>query len=123
MTLIRSTQDLERAREEALTRQHMLLQKYRFHLRVGLGSCSIAAGAQDTLEAIKQIIAADHLDNVLVTTTGCIGSCALEPIVQVEERDRTPITYGKVTPEIARRILKEHIQEGMVVQQYTIETV
>ncbi|MFZ5821669.1 MAG: (2Fe-2S) ferredoxin domain-containing protein [Chloroflexota bacterium] len=123
MTLIHSMQDLERAREEALARQRAQGQQHRFHLRVGLGSCSIAAGAQDTLDALTHMVAAEELEQVLVTKTGCIGQCALEPIVQVQERDKPPITYGKVTPDIARRILKEHIGSGMVVQQYTIETV
>lgn len=123
MIHIQSMQDLEKARQAALASQRAQDKKYRFQVQVGLASCSIAAGAQDTLEALKQHVAADNLEEVLVTKTGCIGLCALEPIVQVKERGKPPITYGKVTPEIARRIVKEHIEAGMVVQHYTIETV
>jgi len=121
MTLIQSKEDLERAREDAQARIRARLEKVRFHIRVGMASCSLAVGAQATLDAINDTIAANHLEQVLVTKTGCIGLCALEPIVQVEERGMTSITYGKVTPDIARRIIKEHIEAGMVVQPYTIE--
>lgn len=123
MTLIHSIEDLERAREEALARQQAREQKYRFHLRVGLGSCSIAAGAQETWDAIHQLLTAHGREDVLVTQTGCIGSCALEPIVQVQERDLPPITYGKVTPAVAKRIVEEHLELGMIVQQHVIETI
>jgi len=33
------------------------------------------------------------------------------------------VTYGRVTPEVARRIVEQHIQKGLVVQEYVIESV
>ena len=54
---------------------------------------------------------------------GCLGLCALEPVVQVQTGEQPPVTYGKVTPEVARRILKEHIGKGLIVQEYVIENV
>jgi NADP-reducing hydrogenase subunit HndB len=41
----------------------------------------------------------------------------------VEIADQPLITYGKVTPQIAHRILSEHIGKGLVVQEYVIENI
>ena len=123
MTLIRSMEDLAQARTEALERQHAMAQKQRYHVRVSVASCGIAAGALDTLEALNHLIDSQHLGGVRVSKIGCLGLCALEPVVQVQAGEQPPVTYGKVTPEVARRILKEHIGKGLIVQEYVIENV
>jgi NADP-reducing hydrogenase subunit HndB len=128
MTLIHSLEDLTQARQEALERRRVEAQQQRFHLRVSLGSCGIAAGAQHTLDAIRHLLAADPAPDfdaaqVRVSQAGCIGLCALEPIVQVLTPDQPPVTYGKVTPEIARRILSQHIGRGLIVQEYVVDNI
>ena len=123
MTLIRSMEDLTQAKTEALERQHAMAQKQRYHIRISIASCGIAAGALDTLEAINHLVDSQHLGSVRVSKIGCLGQCALEPVVQVQVGEQLPVTYGRVTPEVARRILKEHIGKGLVVQEYIIENV
>ncbi len=123
MSLIRSMEDLAQARTEALERQRASARQYRFDIRVGTASCGMASGAGDTLEAFKQWIASQDMAGVRLTEIGCMGLCALEPIVQVQETDRPMVIYGKVTPLIARRILQEHIAKGMIVQEYMVEDV
>ena len=51
-------------------------------LVVGLGSCGIAAGARQVHEALVAELAARGL-NVPVSSTGCIGACHREPLVEV----------------------------------------
>ena len=123
MTLIRSMNDLAQARTEALEQQHAMAQKQRYHIRISIASCGIAAGALDTLEAINQLIDSQHHGGVRVSKIGCLGLCALEPVVQVQVGEQPPVTYGRVTPDVARRILKEHIGKGLIVQEYVIENV
>ena len=57
---------------------------------IGQGSCGIATGAKKTesefLEQIKR-----HNVDVDLTVTGCVGTCYLEPIVDVYDND------GKMT--------------------------
>ena len=114
-------EDLAQAKADALEQQRKDAQQYRFNIRVGLGSCGIAAGASDTLKAIHQHIASENIGGVRVTPIGCIGLCALEPIVQVQALDQPVVTYGKVTPEVAQRIILQHVGKGLVVQEYVIE--
>lgn len=126
MTLIQSMQDLAQARQDALERQRALAQARRIHIQVSLASCGIAAGAADTFEAIKRLVANKSIpeiayDQIRISKIGCMGLCALEPIVQVKIADQPLVTYGKVTPLVAQRILHDHIGKGLVVQEYVLE--
>ncbi|OQY90459.1 MAG: hypothetical protein B6D39_07915, partial [Anaerolineae bacterium UTCFX2] len=65
----------------------------------------------------------ENLMDVQVSPIGCIGLCALEPIVIVQRPGRHDVIYGKVTPEVARRIILDHVGNGMIVQENVIEQV
>ena len=60
------------------------------------------------------------LDHVTVTQTGCIGICQYEPVVEVFEAGKDKVTYVKMTPEKAQRVVEEHLKGGNVVGEYTI---
>ena len=62
----------------------------------------------------------ETVENVVVTQTGCMGICQYEPIVEVFVPGKEKVTYVKVTPEKARRIVKEHVAGGTPVTEYTI---
>ncbi|MBC7336777.1 MAG: (2Fe-2S) ferredoxin domain-containing protein, partial [Clostridia bacterium] len=48
---------------------------------VGLASCGIAAGANETYEAFQRLIQERNLTDVQLEITGCNGLCHREPIV------------------------------------------
>jgi len=123
MTYIQSMEDLARAKAGALARQQANDRRFRFHIQVGMSSCGIAVGARETLEAFKHLIVDKNLSDIRITQTGCIGFCALEPIVQVQAPGHSMVTYGKVTPEVAQRIIEEHVENGRIVQEYVVENV
>ncbi len=121
MPPVKSLDDLKRLREEALAKRKAKVSFGRAQVIVGMGTCGIAAGARETMKAILNKIEAENLDDIAVTQTGCIGLCEREPIVQVIVGDEPRVTYGKVTPLVAERILKEHVLGGKVVKDYVIE--
>jgi NADP-reducing hydrogenase subunit HndB len=123
MDRIRSMKDLEKAKDEALKNERINAQKNRFQVRVSLGSCGIAVGAQETFEALEQLIVQKEASGVQLKKVGCIGLCALEPVIQILEADRPQVTYGKVTPAVAERIFQEHIGKGMILQEYVVENI
>lgn len=91
---------------------------------VGMATCGIAAGARPVLAALVEEVSNLNLsDKVTVTQTGCIGICRYEPIVEVYEADKEKVTYVKMTAEKARRIAREHLRDGKVVEEYTIGAV
>lgn len=86
---------------------------------VGMGTCGIAAGARDTLEAIREELEKAGVDAAL-TQTGCIGMCEQEPLVDVQLPGEDRITYGKVTRTDAVRIVREHVLGKTVVAEKAI---
>ena len=120
MPTIKSIDDLKRIREEALKKQEMKSTSGQKQIIVGMGTCGIAAGARDTMKAILEKIEKDNLSGIIVTQTGCIGVCEMEPIVQVQIGDAPKITYGKVTKDIAARIVDEHVLAGNIVKEHMV---
>jgi (2Fe-2S) ferredoxin len=120
MAPIKSLDDLKRVREEALEKRRVKSASGQVQVIVGMGTCGIAAGARDTMKAILEFIEKSATTGIIVTQTGCIGQCEKEPIVQVVIGDQPKITYGKVNPEVARRIMQEHVTDGEVVSDHVI---
>ena len=120
MPTIKSIEDLKRIREEALKKQEVKSASGQKQIIVGMGTCGIAAGARDTMKAILEKIEKDNLSGIIVTQTGCIGVCEMEPIVQVQIGDSPKITYGKVTKDVAARIIDEHVLAGNVVKEHMV---
>jgi hypothetical protein len=87
---------------------------------VGMATCGIAAGARPVLNEFIKEVQDKKLSNVLVTQTGCIGVCRLEPIVEVITPDGEKTTYVKMTPDKVSKIVHEHIINNHVVSEYTI---
>ena len=72
------------------------------------------------MTALLEEVSKRKLENVVVSQTGCIGLCRLEPIVEVYEPGKEKVTYIEMTPEKARRVVAQHIVNGNVVNEYTI---
>jgi NADP-reducing hydrogenase subunit HndB len=120
MASVKSLEDLKRLREEALEKRKVKSASGQAQVIVAMGTCGIAAGARDAMKAILDTIESESLTGIVVSQTGCIGLCEREPIVQVVIGDQSKVTYGKVTPEVARRIMNEHVVKGNVVQDHVI---
>lgn len=117
---VKTLEDLKKLREEALEKRRVKSASGQIQIVVGMGTVGIAAGARDTLKAILQYIETENLSDVIVRQTGNIGLDSLEPVVQVIVGENAPVTYGKVTPDAVRRIMKEHVVGGQVVKDYAV---
>ncbi len=89
---------------------------------VGMATCGIAAGARPVLNAFVEEIAKRGLKDVTVTQTGCIGICQYEPVVEIEIPGEDKVTYVKMTPEKAVKVVNDHLVNRNVVSEYTIGT-
>ena len=88
---------------------------------VGMATCGIAAGARPVLNAFVEGVNKEGLtDKVTVSQTGCIGICQYEPVVEIFEAGKDKVTYVKMNPEKADRVIAEHLKGGKVVAEYTI---
>ena len=86
---------------------------------IGKGSCGIAAGAAE-ISALFEKKISESGDSIAVTTTGCIGMCYLEPIVNVVEDSGAVRTYVKVDEKAAEEILKAVCGKDNAAAEYEI---
>ncbi|MCX7818365.1 MAG: (2Fe-2S) ferredoxin domain-containing protein [Kiritimatiellae bacterium] len=88
---------------------------------VGMGTCGIAAGAREALDAFIEALNRHQRGDVVVRQTGCMGLCYSEPTVEVRIAGMPPTIYGRVTAEVARRIVEEHILAGRLVDDHVYD--
>lgn len=118
MPRLTNLEDLKRLKEEA-QREIKVRGDTNTKITVGLGTCGIAAGAREVMHAILHELESNDIEAV-VATVGCIGLCAQEPLVDVEQAGSPRITYGKVTPEMVPTIISDHLIKGEVVTRWVV---
>ena len=120
MPTIKSLEDLRRLKEEYVEKRRARTAASHAQVVVGMGTCGIAAGAQEALRTILDTIEEEDLTGIVVSKTGCAGACEWEPCVEVSISGGPKATYGKVSPGKARQIIKEHVMGSRVVQALVI---
>ncbi len=120
MPKVKSLEELKRLKEEAQKKRDATRTTGHAQITIPMGTCGIAAGARETMKAILEVIEEENLSDVVVRQTGSSGLDEWEPIVQVEVAGQPGVTYAKVTPEKARRIMKEHVIGEKVVEDYLL---
>ncbi|MDD6311129.1 MAG: NADH-quinone oxidoreductase subunit NuoF [Firmicutes bacterium] len=86
---------------------------------VGQGSCGVATGAKKTAQEFENILNENKMD-IPVSVTGCIGTCYLEPIVDIYNDDEELTRYVGVQPADVEAIFKSHIIDGKVLEEKAI---
>ena len=77
---------------------------------VGMGTCGIAAGAKQTLDAfIAGLDEYKLVDTCMVRQTGCMGLCHSEPTVEVIVPEMPAVIYGRVDAAVVKDIIQKHI--------------
>ena len=107
-------EDLKRIKERMERQDLFRAGEKRIKITVHMGTCGIASGAKDIMDALLDEVGETGVDDVLITTSGCIGICSREPLVTVEEQGNEPIIYERLTPAKARQIFRRHIIAGEV---------
>lgn len=86
-------------------------------IKVGLGSCGIAAGGRDVLDSLVTKLKDTR---VTLQQTGCLGMCYKEPLVEVILSGNESYIYGDVTPERVDRIVEEHVLNGQPITEWLL---
>ncbi|MEN8907418.1 MAG: (2Fe-2S) ferredoxin domain-containing protein [Clostridiales bacterium] len=115
-----SMKELENLKNINLKRINLQDNKNRLRIVVGMATCGIAAGAKPVMNSFKEEIKKRNLKDIQVKTTGCIGVCRLEPMVEITNSENQRVTYVKMTPEKVKRVVVEHLVNGRICIDYTI---
>lgn len=118
--IMKSLAELEAIRQKVAGNITMRKDENNIRVVVGMATCGIAAGARPVMNAFVEEIAKRNIEHVSVVQTGCIGVCRLEPIVEVLVPGEEKVTYVKMTPEKAAKVVSEHIVNSRPVTEYTI---
>jgi len=113
-------EDLKRIKEEYKAALSLREGGFRAKVTVHMGTCGIAVGASDVMEALLEEMEAQGVEDVAVTTSGCAGLCSQEPMATVQLRGQPPVKYVYLDREKIRRIFREHVQGGQVVKEYAL---
>ena len=115
-------EDLRKLREEKKSDlERRTVEGKDIEIIIGMGTCGIAAGAKESLDAFLDALEKTELKNVTVKQTGCMGLCYVEPTVEVKVPGMPDTIYGKVNPEVARKIVNEHIIERTLVNNHIFD--
>ncbi len=118
MPKLTSIEEFQKLQEES-RRSIQVRAQTGTRIIIGLGTCGIAAGARETMQAVLAELKRREID-AHVTTVGCIGMCASEPLVDIEQVGQSRITYGPVKPAMVPRLIEEHLVNGRVVQEWVV---
>ena len=117
---MKSIEDLKKIRDKAKNNMTMRSDdKQKYRVVVGMATCGIAAGARPVLNTLVEEVANNDLP-ATVLQTACIGTCTLEPIVEVFDRDDNKTTYVLDDAKKAKEIAKEHLKNDKIIDEYTI---
>lgn len=107
-------EDLKKIKERVVADTSLREGHKRVKVTVHMGTCGIASGAKEVLDALMKEIEESGVTDVIVTTSGCMGLCSREPLVTVEIVGQEPIKYEYMNPNKMRQVFKRHILAGEI---------
>lgn len=115
-----TVEDLKKIKEK--TRRTTLLREGtgKTKIIVHMGTCGIAAGAREIMDALLKIMEEQDVTDVILTTSGCAGLCSREPMATVERVGEAPVKYVDLTEDKIRKVFMEHVIGGQIVIEYAM---
>ncbi|MCL2624366.1 MAG: SLBB domain-containing protein, partial [Planctomycetaceae bacterium] len=83
---------------------------------IGTGTCGLGAGAAATLAVTKNYLADKNIDAEIIEV-GCVGLCAVEPILDLQLPGKNRISFQHVTDDKVNSVLDAAF-DGQVVQEH-----
>lgn len=105
-------EDLKKIKEKVHAETALRDGFNRVKVTVHMGTCGIASGAREVMDALMRAIEEVNVTDVAVTTSGCMGLCSREPLVTVEIIGQEPIKYEYMDANKMRQVFKKHVLEG-----------
>jgi len=112
--------DLKKIKEETSKSTSLRDGKANVKITVHMGTCGIAAGAREVMNALMEEMAQTDRQDIRVVTSGCMGMCSSEPNVTVEIQDAEPIVYQKMEANRMRQVFKRHVLLGEVQTEFAL---
>ncbi|HEX3045624.1 MAG TPA: NAD(P)-binding protein [Bacillota bacterium] len=110
---VKTIEDLDRIKQSFKEN----VQKYKYRALVCSGTGCTSANCAAVKEALIKALAEHNMtDQVMITITGCRGSCNLGPLMEILPDE---VLYTKLVPEDIPALVKAHFINGEVLQEKT----
>lgn len=118
MARLKNIEELKKLRNEAQKDLSVRTQTGT-RIIIGMGTCGIAAGAREVMHAVLRELETRKIE-AHVETVGCVGMCAQEPLVDIEQAGKSRVRYANITPALVPRLIEDHLIKGLVIQEWAI---
>ena len=115
-----SIDDLKRIKEKTAKETSLRDGEANVKITVHMGTCGIAAGARDVMNALMDEMGQSERQDIRVVAAGCMGMCSSEPNVTVEIAGEEPIAYQHMTANKMRQVFRRHVLEGEVQTDFAL---
>ncbi len=112
--------DLKKIKEKTTKDTSLRDGESTVKVTVHMGTCGIAAGAREVMNALMEEMSATERQDIRVVASGCLGMCSSEPNVTVELQDEKPVVYKTVDSNKMRQIFKRHVLTGEVQTEFAL---
>ena len=103
---IRIKDDLDNIKKELNRKKALNLKGNKYRITVHLGTCGIASDAETIYASVKEAMTSGKRNNIELTTSGCVGFCALEPMLTIESYNLPPVTYYSLDKDKVKKYSK-----------------
>ena len=112
--------DLKKIKEKTAKETSLRDGPANIKITVHMGTCGIAAGARDVMNALMEEMAEADRQDIRVVASGCMGMCSSEPNVTIEAQDSEPIVYQLMDANKMRQVFKRHVLLGEVQTDFAL---
>jgi NADP-reducing hydrogenase subunit HndB len=112
--------DLKKIKEKTAKETSLRYGPAKIKVTVHMGTCGIAAGAREVMNALMEEMAEADRQDIRVVASGCMGMCSSEPNVTVEMEDAEPIVYQGMDANKMRQVFKRHVLMGEVQTDFAL---
>jgi len=113
-------EDLKGIKEKTLKETALREGGTAIKITVHMGTCGLAAGAKEVMEALTEEVTASGRKDIRVVNSGCMGMCSSEPNVTVEMLGKEGVLYKHMDKNRMRQVFKRHILLGEVQTDFAL---
>ena len=113
-------EDLKGIKERTLSDRALREGGTTVKITVHMGTCGLAAGAKEVMEALTEELAASGRKDIRVVNSGCMGMCSSEPNVTVEMLGKEGVLYKHMDKNKMRQVFKRHVLLGEVQTEFAL---
>ena len=112
--------DLKKIKEDTAKSTSIRDGDANIKITVHMGTCGIAAGAREVMNALMEEMAAADRQDIRIVASGCMGMCSSEPNVTIESKEAEPIVYKKMDANRMRQVFKRHVMLGEIQSDFAL---